>query len=65
MWMKSVRLARAQELLVAGVRGLDDISVRSGFPDSHALRTAFRAEFGLTPTQWLARQRMDYTPGGI
>lgn len=57
-WLKRVRLARAQELLTAGARGLDSVATRSGFPDAHALRSAFRTEFGLTPTQWLARQRL-------
>lgn len=57
-WLKRVRIARAQELLVAGARGLDNVAVRCGFPDSHALRSAFRAELGVTPTQWLARQRV-------
>ncbi|WP_133767956.1 GlxA family transcriptional regulator [Enterovirga rhinocerotis] len=57
-WLKRARLARAQELLVAGARGLDDVAVRCGFPDSHALRSAFRAELGVTPTRWLARQRV-------
>lgn len=57
-WLKRVRLARAQELLVTGVRGLDDVAARCGFPDAHALRAAFRVEFGLTPLQWLARQRV-------
>ena len=57
-WLKRARLARAQELLVGGARGLDDVAVRCGFPDAHALRSAFRTELGVTPTQWLARQRV-------
>lgn len=56
-WLRRVRVARAQEMLAAGARGLDDVAVRSGFPDAHALRSAFRAELGVTPMQWLARQR--------
>lgn len=57
-WLKDVRLARAQDLLAAGARGFDDVATRCGFPDAHALRSAFRTELGLTPTQWLARQRL-------
>lgn len=57
-WLKRVRIARAQDMLAAGARGLEDIAVRCGFPDAHALRNAFRVELGVTPTQWLARQRM-------
>lgn len=57
-WLKRVRLARAQELLGAGARGIDSVATRCGFPDAHALRSAFRTEIGLTPTQWLARQRV-------
>ncbi|MCG6204069.1 helix-turn-helix domain-containing protein [Rhodopseudomonas sp. HC1] len=58
-WLRRVRLARAQDLLAGGARGLEDLATRCGFPDAAALRTAFRIEFGLTPRQWLARQRMD------
>ena len=57
-WLKRARLARAQDLLAGGARGLEDVALRSGFPDAHALRAAFRVELGLTPTQWLARQRL-------
>ena len=57
-WLKHIRLARAQDMLASGARGLDDIAIRSGFPDVHALRMAFRTELGLTPTQWLAQQRI-------
>lgn len=56
-WLKRVRLTRAQDMLAAGARGLDDVALRCGFPDAHALRSAFRAELGVTPSQWLARQR--------
>jgi len=57
-WLRRVRLARAQDLLADGARGLEDIAARCGFPDAHALRTAFRTELGMTPRQWLARQRL-------
>ncbi|WP_420132089.1 GlxA family transcriptional regulator [Rhodopseudomonas sp.] len=58
-WLRRVRLARAQELLAGGTRGLEDVAARCGFPDAAALRTAFRTELGVTPRQWLARQRVD------
>lgn len=58
-WLRRTRLARAQDLLLAGARGLEDVAARCGFPDAQALRTAFRAELGMTPRQWLARQRLD------
>lgn len=61
-WLRRARLARAQDLLAEGARGLDDIAPRAGFPDAHALRAAFRAELGLTPTQWQARQRLGGAP---
>lgn len=57
-WLRRARLARAQEMLASGARGLGEIAAGAGFPDAHALRAAFRAELGLTPTQWLARQRL-------
>ena len=56
-WMRRLRLARAQELLSTGMRGLSDIAIKAGFPDDHALRAAFKAELGVSPRQWLARQR--------
>jgi len=55
-WLRDARLARAQALLAAGARGLDDVALRCGFPDAQALRAAFRTQLGLTPRQWLARQ---------
>ncbi|MGH2340475.1 GlxA family transcriptional regulator [Segnochrobactraceae bacterium EtOH-i3] len=57
-WLRALRVARASELLAGGGRGLDDIAARCGFSDAAALRSAFRAELGLTPSQWLARQRL-------
>lgn len=57
-WLKQVRLSRAQEMLTSGVHGMEDVALRSGFPDAHALRSAFRAELGFTPTQWMARQKV-------
>lgn len=60
-WLRRGRVARAQELLADGVRGIDPIADQCGFPDAHALRTAFRVELGVTPTQWLARQRVSGT----
>ncbi|WP_406735835.1 GlxA family transcriptional regulator [Thioclava sp. GXIMD4215] len=56
-WIRRLRLMRAQELMCAGIRGLSGIAVRSGFPDDHALRAAFKTELGVSPRQWLARQR--------
>lgn len=55
---RRVSLARAQELLVAGMGGLDNVAEHSGFPDNNALRAAFHAELGMSPRQWLARQRL-------
>ncbi len=58
-WLRRLRLVRAQELMSAGIRGLDDIAARSGFVDTQAMRAAFRTELGMSPRQWLARQRLD------
>ena len=58
-WLKRARLARAQEMLAGGTRGLENVAERCGFPDAYALRAAFRAELGVTPMQWLARQRLN------
>ncbi|MEM5581923.1 helix-turn-helix domain-containing protein [Roseibium sp. AS2] len=56
-WLRRARIARAQDILLRGEKGLERIAVRSGFPDAPSLRKAFRGELGMTPTQWLARQR--------
>lgn len=58
-WIRRARVARAQQMLAAGARGLEAIAATCGFPDAQALRMAFRAELGLTPSQWLARQRIN------
>jgi transcriptional regulator GlxA family with amidase domain len=57
-WLKQARLARAQELLAGGSHSIQSVADLSGFPDAQALRTAFRTSLGLTPKQWLARQRL-------
>ncbi|TWF53398.1 GlxA family transcriptional regulator [Neorhizobium alkalisoli] len=57
-WLRRARVSRAQEMLLAGGGGLDQVAERCGFPDAKSLRTAFRAELGLTPMQWQARQRL-------
>lgn len=58
-WVRRARIARAQEALLTGLGGLDRVAALSGFPDAKSLRTAFRAELGITPRQWQARQRLD------
>ena len=58
-WVRRARIARAQEALLTGAAGLDQVAAQSGFPDAKSLRTAFRTELGLTPRQWQARQRLD------
>lgn len=56
-WMRRARLARAQQILTEG-SGMEQVAARAGFPDAPAMRAAFRAELGLTPRQWLQRQRL-------
>jgi len=57
-WLRRARIARAQEVLSNGAKGLDRIASQCGFADAQSLRIAFRKELGMTPTQWLARQRL-------
>ncbi|PVB61691.1 helix-turn-helix domain-containing protein [Labrenzia sp. 011] len=57
-WLRRARIARAQDMLLRGEKGLERIAAGSGFPDAPSLRKAFRGELGMTPTQWLARQRI-------
>ncbi|KZM48140.1 DJ-1/PfpI family protein [Labrenzia sp. OB1] len=57
-WLRRARIARAQDRLLRGEKGLERIAVSSGFPDAPSLRKAFRGELGTTPTQWLARERI-------
>ncbi|WP_299817248.1 GlxA family transcriptional regulator [uncultured Roseibium sp.] len=57
-WLRRARIAHAQDILLRGEKGLEHIAASSGFPDAPSLRKAFRAELGMTPTQWLARQRI-------
>ncbi|WP_321340684.1 helix-turn-helix domain-containing protein [uncultured Cohaesibacter sp.] len=58
-WLRRARINRAQDALLRGASGVENIAVQCGFPDAQSLRRAFRIEFGMTPTQWLARQRLD------
>lgn len=57
-WLRHIRVAKAQEQMARGTIGLDRIATLSGFSDSQALRTAFKTSLGMTPSQWLARQRL-------
>lgn len=57
-WMRRARLAHAQDALLQGAKGLERIAALSGFPDAQSLRRAFRCELGMTPMQWLSRQRL-------
>jgi transcriptional regulator GlxA family with amidase domain len=41
--------------LLEGARGFEPIARAAGFADAHALRAAFRSEYGLSPRDWLAR----------
>ncbi|MGB6241819.1 MAG: helix-turn-helix domain-containing protein [Castellaniella sp.] len=56
-WLRRSRLLRAQALLAAG-DPIELTATRSGFPDGQALRVAFRRELGMTPRQWMMRQRI-------
>ncbi|WP_158968281.1 GlxA family transcriptional regulator [Chachezhania sediminis] len=57
-WIRRARVARAQDALLQGSRGIERIAALSGFPDAQSLRRAFRSELGMTPVQWLSRQRL-------
>lgn len=57
-WLRRARIARAQDSLLRGGKGLEGIAVNCGFPGVQSLRKAFRTELGMTPSQWLARQRV-------
>ncbi len=57
-WLRRARIARAQDALLQDARGLDQIAALSGFADAQSLRKAFRGELGMTPIQWLNRQRL-------
>ncbi|WP_322998620.1 GlxA family transcriptional regulator [Castellaniella sp.] len=56
-WLRRSRLMRAQALLAEG-NPIELTATQSGFPDGQALRAAFRRELGMTPRQWMMRQRI-------
>jgi transcriptional regulator GlxA family with amidase domain len=58
-WLRRARLARAQELLSAGCP-IERTAAQCGFPDAHAMRSAFQREHGMSPRQWAAKQRLGY-----
>ncbi len=45
-FIRRARVARAQECLAAGARGLEAVAAGAGFPDAQALRAAFRRNWG-------------------
>ncbi|MGE7370837.1 GlxA family transcriptional regulator [Neorhizobium sp. NPDC001467] len=58
-WLRRARVALAQDLILKGATGLDQIAARCGFADAKSMRMAFRTEAGVSPRQWQARQRLD------
>ncbi|HYP30929.1 MAG TPA: helix-turn-helix domain-containing protein, partial [Burkholderiaceae bacterium] len=50
------RLARAQDMIAAGV-SLSETAAAAGFADQSHLTRHFAARFGLTPGRWAALSR--------
>jgi LacI family transcriptional regulator len=53
-----VRLEKARELLSGTDLSMPAIATRSGFPNPERLATVFRAEAGMTPTQYRRQFRL-------
>lgn len=58
-WLRRARIARAQALLTAG-HPIELTALQCGFSDSQAMRTAFHREYGMSPRQWAAKERLAY-----
>ena len=54
------RLARAQEMIAAGVP-LSEAAAATGFADQSHLTRHFSARFGVTPGRWAALARAHHT----
>jgi AraC-like DNA-binding protein len=51
-YIRRARLRKAQELMVGTAQTLSEIAVQVGFETVHSLSRAFRAEEGLSPTEY-------------
>lgn len=51
-WLTAARLRRTQELLEGTDLGIDQIAINSGFQSTVSLRKQFKAQFGVSPSDW-------------
>ena len=57
------KLAYGAELLRTTMRSIPDIADLLGYNEQSKFRTAFKARYGVTPTQYRARQLYTNVPG--
>ena len=56
VWLNSVRLGRARELLLAN-HGIAEVAAACGFADQSHFSRRFKRSMGLTPLQWVRQMR--------
>lgn len=56
-FIRKLKLAKACELLASGSVSVSDISYATGFSSPAYFRRVFKAEFGLSPTQYLEKSK--------
>jgi AraC family transcriptional regulator len=59
--LRRLRLARAAHRLAYGVRSVTELALEAGFESPDAFGRAFRAAYGMAPSQWRG-QRRDQPP---
>lgn len=55
-YLKSLRMRCAASLLNTGLYSMSDIAFKVGINDSHYFSKCFKAEYGMTPTEWKKRK---------
>lgn len=57
-YMTQIRLTHAVDLLLHSEKPIEQVSAESGFPNSHAFVQAFKKEFGLLPSAYRRKNRL-------
>lgn len=55
VFIRSIRIQRAAELLRSGTMSVADVAAQSGFSSSSYMSKCFIGEFGCTPSEYIAR----------
>lgn len=59
-YIRKIKMQHAEQMLLSGKYTIAEIGLKVGFNGSDSLRKAFKAEFGMSPSEYL--KKMDKAP---